>query len=1201
MEEVTKYHCTVLKEYNKDNWTVFLDPEREGYEKAVNFVNSKQLNVEILDYAQLANWLTTTPKAIAMHNFFGYDLRLWRKLSGIQFDMFRDPGCRGTLNNKQVDLFDTLSMSRLLYPDRPLPPGCPAKIPCPVTGKMKTVGPHGLEAWGMRVGNKKPKIDDWRDQPLWVYVDRCIEDVIINERVWSELILESQGRKEPGDIDFFYKEKAEGFKQINWKNGLRRGMLADFLMCEQEDQGVCFKREDAQKLVVRIDGMMKEIADEIEPKLPLKEMSKSEQPKFPQKPFKEGNGEISSTGWNWLEKQLNYPVNREALEITSPPKTAFKQGSGELSVAGKNYCIKHGVEDESLMPDFIRSQLNKVNTLKPLPDDLMEKAIKDLQNQVMPDIMVPMKLGNQDDIKKFLIRDAGWQPTIWRAKDVTKDSNKKQRPDSEVDEKVREYLTDLDQSEYRDLILRYLGITWKQFQNKEKMYKFLRRKARQLPTSPQLKDQRGALCPNLEQVDGELAKGIVKWLSLRNRRSVLDPIDEDKNDTGLLNHPRLDIDGKLPARANGRTNTHRMKHSIIANFPKPDEKVLLGKEMRDLCTVPEGKYQVGIDGSNLEQLIAAWAAYDFDQGLYYDVVSNGDSHTNNALAYSQVAGREVKRGEGKNVTYACLPVDNTMVLTRSGWKYYDELYVGQEVLTHNKEKGYNEWNKIEAIHFYEEAKVDKIENSHFTFEATSDHRWFGKRRTGRGLTKRYVEEFFKTQDIKSEHNILRVAETFDTPILDITDAQAGVLAWLATDGYWKWSEISQGPSTSHGKKRGFIARICQTENKYAEDIRNDLKTAGIGFTEFKAGERSVVDFLLKADDVRKLIDSLPFGRLSKHDYPWEDLVLGLSPSARKYYLETCWKAEGWTTKGVKILCQNEGKILESIRLATYLSGSVPQQNDHGAEGVNGFKSNGTCKNLTISPRKYVSGQRLKINHSRVADVFCLTTANSTFVARQGNHITITGNCLYGAGAAKISIMLGIDTEKGQAVIDALWDSNPGLKARKEWLEKFWEATGKRFIPGLDGRLLWARSKSSLLNLYFQNGGSSLMDLAGLLLHRELINKGWYDDGVRRIIYYHDEFQLEVPEKYKEVRYYTSLEEAQRYVTLEIKAGKVFEGHTVKEGKVICEADSQGRYMVSYCPVGEMVVRSIEKAAKVMKAPVFITGEYLCGYSWGGCH
>ncbi|UZZ64240.1 DNA-directed DNA polymerase [Septuagintavirus sv54] len=628
---------------------------------------------------------------------------------------------------------------------------------------MKPVGPHGLEAWGMRVANQKVAIEDWRGLPLWKYCDRIIEDVIINEMVWDALMKEISCESMPDDKRFMYKDETDKdqkkYKMINWKNALRRGMLTDYLMIEQEIQGVSFDEEKALKLRDRIDKMMTDIELEVEPKLPKKEMSKSAQPTFPSKPFK-GDGSLSGTGWKWLEK-LGYNINWEALEFKGAPSKPFK-ADGSLTAAAIKYCVEHGVEDESKMGDFIRAQNVKQQGLVPLPPEDMARALMDIKEQKMPDIMIPMRIGNQDDVKKFLIRDAGWVPTIWRTKDATKDQFKKQRPDSEVDLIVRQYIEDLDQTEYRDLILKSLAITPKQWSDKEKMFKFFRKKARALPTSPQLKDQQG-LCPNLERVDGEMAKQIVKWLSLRNRRSVLDPLKEEKVDTGWLNHPRLRVDGKLPARYSGITNTGRRKHTIVANVPKPDEKVLLGKEMRELFRASEGKYQVGIDGSNLEGMIAAWGAYDFDGGAYLRIMESGDAHSRNAEAYTKAAGKKVSRGEGKGVTYGIM---------------------------------------------------------------------------------------------------------------------------------------------------------------------------------------------------------------------------------------------------------------------------------------------------------------------------------------------------YGAQAAKIASMLGISLEKAQAVIDAFWDSNIGLKGRKEALEKFWEANGKRFIYGLDGRKIYTRSKHSLLNAYQQNGGAALFDLVGILLHWQLVKKGWYDEGVRRIIYYH---------------------------------------------------------------------------------------------------
>lgn len=83
--------------------------------------------------------------------------------------------------------------------------------------------------------------------------------------------------------------------------------------------------------------------------------------------------------------------------------------------------------------------------------------------------------------------------------------------------------------------------------------------------------------------------------------------------------------------------------------------------MRSLCRVPPGKYQLGVDGSNLEQLIGAWGAYEFDNGLYYQTVSTGDAHEVNSKAYTKAAGREVSRSDGKPITYGVnmqAPIDS---------------------------------------------------------------------------------------------------------------------------------------------------------------------------------------------------------------------------------------------------------------------------------------------------------------------------------------------------------------------------------------------------------------------------------------------------------------------------------------------------------------------------------------------------------------
>lgn len=908
------YHCGLFKQHHKNNFMLFLPLDdrthytEEDVETAKQFALNKQTiykncQVRIADFKYLEEWLTGhsdwSPTALACHNCFDYDQILMEKLSGIHFDLFEDKDCMGTINGHRVNLFDTLPMSRILWPDRPLPKGCPESVFNPVTKKSQAVGPHGLMAWGYALGNQKVKIDDWRNLPLWKYVDRVWEDVIIQELLWDELIAESKGTfYGKSDMqNFMYdpdKEKPNGFKQITWKYALRRGMLQHFLMGLQARQGVYFDIDGAIALRQKCDDMMKEIADRVEPQLPLKEVSEAQKPKFPQKPFNT-DGSISSHGYSWLKNKLGYPVNEAAFDFKPAPKRAFNK-DGSVSATGVKWCEERGCTDPEKQADFLRAARSE-EAPKPLPDDLMQQAIKDLQDKKMPDCMVPMRMNNQMDIKRYLI-SVGWQPTMWRTKDLTRDYHKKQLPDAEIDAKVREYMDELETSEYRTLIIRELNrdarfkISEAKFMSRknsprveQEVFAKFRRKARGLPTSPQLKDSFGHLCPNLARLQGEMAKDIVFWLSLRNRRSVLDPIKEDKVDTGLLNHPRLQIDHRLPAESSGLTATGRQKHKICANMPKPSPKVVLGKEMRSLWKPAPGKYQLGVDGSNLEQLIGAWGAYDFDNGAYYRIISEGDAHALNAKAYSKVVGREVSRGDGKPITY----------------------------------------------------------------------------------------------------------------------------------------------------------------------------------------------------------------------------------------------------------------------------------------GV-----------------------------------------------------------MYGAQKDKVADMLDVVPEVGQQVIDAFWDTNFGLKGRKEALEKFWEATGKKFIYAFDGHAIWTRSKHSLLNAYQQNGGASLCDLVGLLVHRNLMtlkidNKTWYDLGVRRIIYYHDEYQYEIPDNgmFKTVYEFDTLEELEKFKAEEEAKGRIFTGNKYKKackdengeeivdsnGKTVYDPiiNENGKCQLIHCKVGEMVVKCFHQASRIMKAPFQISGEGLVGDSWGTTH
>jgi hypothetical protein len=107
--------------------------------------------------------------------------------------------------------------------------------------------------------------------------------------------------------------------------------------------------------------------------------------------------------------------------------------------------------------------------------------------------------------------------------------------------------------------------------------------------------------------------------------------------------------------------------------------------------------------------------------------------------------------------------------------------------------------------------------------------------------------------------------------------------------------------------------------------------------------------------------------------------------------------------------------------------------------------------------------------------------------------------MYGAAAPKVASTLGIPERYGKASLDAFWEANPGTKALKEALEKYWESSGQsKYLPAIDGRILLTRKKSALLNTIFQSCGGITMDYASCFMDRWLGEMYW--DELRRPYY-----------------------------------------------------------------------------------------------------
>ena len=189
-------------------------------------------------------------------------------------------------------------------------------------------------------------------------------------------------------------------------------------------------------------------------------------------------------------------------------------------------------------------------------------------------VLLPMEMSNQDQMKEWFL-SMGWKPTLWN---YQKDSKGKPIRDQ---------------------------------------------RGKLIPTSPKIQEAQ-KICPNLMKLEGDLVKQVVKWLSLRNRQSVLE---------GWLENPRLAMDGRLGAGRTGIAATHRQKHKTVVNIPKASEKVLLGKEFRSLWIAEEGMQIAAGDAAALEGRVQGHYTWRYDGGVTATEILSGDPHSKNAMAF----------------------------------------------------------------------------------------------------------------------------------------------------------------------------------------------------------------------------------------------------------------------------------------------------------------------------------------------------------------------------------------------------------------------------------------------------------------------------------------------------------------------------------------------------------------------------------------
>ena len=326
----------------------------------------------------------------------------------------------------------------------------------------------------------------------------------------------------------------------------------------------------------------------------------------------------------------------------------------------------------------------------------------------------------------------------------------------------------------------------------------------------------------------------------------------------------------------------------------------------------------------------------------------------------------------------CVPLD-TQILTDRGWRYYYQINEGNLVWSYNIEKGINEFTRVTAINLYHDRLLVNLANSRFGFTCTPQHKWL-VREHGKDVYKR------ATELLTSRHKIVTAVYN------EIKPSKLGrMLGWLMCDSELTYTK-DRMPSTAY---------ISQA--KYHDDV---TELFGEGRKVKKQSEQwqDCYEWVIPADEVRKILGVFEIAKYS-------DLVTAMA-KANIEDVAGCYQSmmmadgdrNGFSStyydlvEAVQVMCARLGIATNRIT-SRYCK-----------------KSTKPVYTLGIKRTDGAWFSEMKVTNLPPQDVWCPTTENGTWCARQNGFVTMTSNCETSAVGRALG-MVGIGIAESIASAD----------------------------------------------------------------------------------------------------------------------------------------------------------------------------------------
>ena len=322
-----------------------------------------------------------------------------------------------------------------------------------------------------------------------------------------------------------------------------------------------------------------------------------------------------------------------------------------------------------------------------------------------------------------------------------------------------------------------------------------------------------------------------------------------------------------------------------------------------------------------------------------------------------------------HITIHCASAD-TEILTKDGWKHFEQVNNGEVIMTYNVEKNILEYQRINDFYVSKyNGKMLQFENQYLDSLITPDHKCVVKTIGNKNRKTEWHLKKANELPLCSYHKISSFLK--EERDFDIDDDMLKLTAWLVAEGHYKKKEniFTLYQSKSHNPK--YVNEIDEIFSKLNLSIKRTER--------LRNGKNEVCWYVPKK--YSSLINNyIPEKVLTR------DFVSKLSNRQAEIYINTLIKADGSFRGTDKIFIQKSKQFMDVFQellfknnYRTYLR----KRKDRDIWDLS------IQKNIDYTYINGKKGQIKEIDYNGF--IFCPLVDNKTWVARRNNKIFITGN------------------------------------------------------------------------------------------------------------------------------------------------------------------------------------------------------------------